>query len=287
MSVHSWPVALNLKIADLIGSVMFRVDRRHRNRAVGNLRRSFPAMSEQQLHRLADQSMQHMCRLAVETVSTTRLIHIHTFAQYVEFVSFSQTLDLMLRRNQGLIMLTGHYGNWEILGYVLATLGFPPPASPGRWTIRTSATGSWASASEPVSGSSHKRAPTTEVTEVLEQGHRRLHRRPERRQQGALRRLLRPQGQHVQVDRAAGDAVRGAGGHRITPRRSNDRFRFQIGVQDIIYPEDWKAQDDPLRYITQRYTKAIEDFVRQDPANTSGSTDDGKRGRRGGAEAYD
>jgi KDO2-lipid IV(A) lauroyltransferase len=44
----------------------------------------------------------------------------------------------------------------------------------------------------------------------------------------------------------------------------NDRFSFTVGVQDIIRPEDWRDIDDPLRYITQRYTKAIEDFVKKD-----------------------
>jgi KDO2-lipid IV(A) lauroyltransferase len=48
-------------------------------------------------------------------------------------------------------------------------------------------------------------------------------------------------------------------------RRVNDRFHFKLGAQDVIYPEDWKSQDDPLRYLTQRYTKAIEDIVRADP----------------------
>ena len=50
-------------------------------------------------------------------------------------------------------------------------------------------------------------------------------------------------------------------------RRINDRFHFQVGVQDVIFPEEWKAAsvEDPLRYITQRYTKAIEDMVRVDP----------------------
>jgi KDO2-lipid IV(A) lauroyltransferase len=48
-------------------------------------------------------------------------------------------------------------------------------------------------------------------------------------------------------------------------RRLGDRFRFEVGVQDVIYPDDWKDQPDPLRYITQRYTKGIEDFVRADP----------------------
>jgi KDO2-lipid IV(A) lauroyltransferase len=49
-------------------------------------------------------------------------------------------------------------------------------------------------------------------------------------------------------------------------RRIGEGFRFKIGAQDIIYPPDWKSQDDPLRYITQRYTKAIEEMVRVDPA---------------------
>jgi KDO2-lipid IV(A) lauroyltransferase len=49
-------------------------------------------------------------------------------------------------------------------------------------------------------------------------------------------------------------------------RRIGRNFRFHVGAQDIIYPADWKDQDDPLRYITQRYSKGIEDFVRADPA---------------------
>jgi KDO2-lipid IV(A) lauroyltransferase len=48
-------------------------------------------------------------------------------------------------------------------------------------------------------------------------------------------------------------------------QRLNDRFQFEVGVQDIIRPADWANEQDPLRYITQRYTKAIEDFVGKDP----------------------
>ena len=48
-------------------------------------------------------------------------------------------------------------------------------------------------------------------------------------------------------------------------RRLNDQFKFVVGVQDTIFPDDWQTQDDPLRYITQRYTKALEDAIRADP----------------------
>ena len=62
--------------------------------------------------------------LAVEVLFTTRLIRIDTWAKYVELDNFREVVGLLLRKDQGLIMLTGHYGNWEILGYLLATLGF-------------------------------------------------------------------------------------------------------------------------------------------------------------------
>jgi KDO2-lipid IV(A) lauroyltransferase len=39
-----------------------------------------------------------------------------------------------------------------------------------------------------------------------------------------------------------------------------------MGVTDIIYPDEWKQQPEPLRYITQRYSSAIETFVREDPS---------------------
>jgi KDO2-lipid IV(A) lauroyltransferase len=45
----------------------------------------------------------------------------------------------------------------------------------------------------------------------------------------------------------------------------DDQFKFAVGAQDIIFPDDWKSQPDPLRYITQRYTKALEDLIRADP----------------------
>jgi KDO2-lipid IV(A) lauroyltransferase len=31
---------------------------------------------------------------------------------------------MLLRRDHGMIVLTGHFGNWEILGYVMGTMGF-------------------------------------------------------------------------------------------------------------------------------------------------------------------
>ena len=48
-------------------------------------------------------------------------------------------------------------------------------------------------------------------------------------------------------------------------RRRGQVARYEIGVQRIIYPQEWAQQDDPLRWITQTYTAAIEAFVREQP----------------------
>ncbi|HYO08398.1 MAG TPA: lysophospholipid acyltransferase family protein [Tepidisphaeraceae bacterium] len=266
MAVHSWGPDVSLGLAKIVGSVMYAVDKKHRDRALGNLARSFPDMPEAKRRAMARRSVQALCMLGVEVLLTTRLIRPDTFARYVQLGGgFQETLRLLLRRNQGVIMLTGHYGNWEILGYVLATLGFPtvsvarpldnPYVSEFVFGVREK-TGQRIIA---------KKGATTEVVEVLDK-------------HGAVGFI---------ADQNAGSKGifvdffgRKASTYKSIAllamqyeipvvigyaRRIGDRFKFECASQDIIYPKDWKDQPDPMRYITQRYTRAIEDFVRADP----------------------
>src|SRR5688572_22957217 len=80
MALHSFPVEANLQTAKWIGSILHRVDRKHRDRALANLRRSFPDMPLRQREHLARRSQQDLVMLAVEVLFTTRLIRIDTWA---------------------------------------------------------------------------------------------------------------------------------------------------------------------------------------------------------------
>ena len=60
MLLHCWPVNLNLKTAKFLGDMLYRLDRKHRERALANLRRSFPEMSENQREHIARRSMQEI-----------------------------------------------------------------------------------------------------------------------------------------------------------------------------------------------------------------------------------
>jgi KDO2-lipid IV(A) lauroyltransferase len=265
MLLHSFPVNANLRTAKLLGDFMWVIDRKHRDRAMGNLRRSFPDMPLEQRERLARRSMQQLFMLFIEVLFTTRLVHIDTWADYCELENFREVLQLLLKRDQGLIMLTGHFGNWEILGYVLATLGFNTTsiARP----LDNPYVNDWLLGVREKMGQKiiAKKGATEEVTEVLGRG-------------GAVGFIADQnagsKGIFVDFFGRKASTYKSIGLLAMEyevpivigyARRVDDQFKFVVGAEDIIFPEEWKDQDDPLRYITQRYTKGIEDFVRHDP----------------------
>ena len=47
--------------------------------------------------------------------------------------------------------------------------------------------------------------------------------------------------------------------------RGGQGFNWELGVVDLIRPEDWASRRDPLYYITARYMRAIENMVRECP----------------------
>jgi KDO2-lipid IV(A) lauroyltransferase len=265
MMLHCWPVELNLRTARLLGDIMYLLDRKHRERALGNLRRSFPDMPESTRREMARRSMQQLFVFFVEMLFTTRLVRLDTWRNCVELDHFRETLSLLLDNRRGLIMLTGHYGNWEILGYVLATLGFEttsvarPLDNP---YVNDYVLGVRERRGQKIVD---KKGATTEVVSVL--NHKGAVGFIADQNAGSKGLFVDFFGRKASTYKSIGllameyevPVVIGYA------RRTGEGFRFNVGTQDIIYPEDWKDQDDPLRYITQRYTKAIEDFVRKDP----------------------
>lgn len=265
MGLHCFPVNRNLKTAKLLGDFIYFIDRKHRERAIGNLKRSFPRLSECEVRTLARRSMQTLFMFFVEVLFTTRLIRIDTWTEYVRLENFHTVLDMLLRQRHGLIMLTGHYGNFEISNYVLSTLGFETSAI-GRPLDNPYVNG-WLMAVRERQGSKiiSKKGATDEVTGVLES--RGVVGFVADQNAGSKGIFVDFFGRKASTYKSIGllameyevPVVIGYA------RRVNDEFQFVVGVQEIIWPDDWKNQDHPLRYITQRYSKAIEDFVSADP----------------------
>lgn len=265
MVVQVFPIDLNLRTARWMGWVWYHVLPRHRQRAAGHLRMAYgTALSERDARRLALASMQQMTMMAMEVLCTPRLVSEWTWARHVKLRNLGEALEILLD-GRGAIMCTGHYGNWELLGHTLAAVG-----------LRLTAV--------------MRPLDNPYLNEFL------LERRQERGlsllyKKGAARsadELLR-QGQTLCfiADQNAGHkgmfvdffgvkastyksigllAMR----HEVPvivgcARRLSPRFEYEIVVNRIIRPEEWKAQPDELRWLTQEYTRAIESFVREAP----------------------
>jgi KDO2-lipid IV(A) lauroyltransferase len=265
MVLHWFPVNLNLQTARLFGTVWYKLDRKHRARALANLQRSFPGSTEAERERIARLSVQNMFMLGVEMLFTTRLVRVETWREYVEIDNIQQTLSLLMNPNQGLILLTGHYGNWEILGYVLATIGFET-TSVAR-PLDNKFISDWVFGVRERRGQKvlGKKGATQEITQLLSRG-------------GVVGFVADQnagsKGIFVDFFGRKASTYKSIGllamEYQVPivigyARRLNGKFHFRVATQDIIWPADWKDQADPLRYITQRYTRAVEDFIRAEP----------------------
>jgi KDO2-lipid IV(A) lauroyltransferase len=48
-------------------------------------------------------------------------------------------------------------------------------------------------------------------------------------------------------------------------RRLGRRFEFEVGVERVIQPHEWADRPDPLRWVTQAFTDAMEASIRRAP----------------------
>ena len=247
-----------------IGRWWWALDRRHRTIALTNLRNSFPDWSEGELHRVGRASFESLASFAVDVMLTPRRITPTRWTQHIRLVNFTETLELLLTPRQPVIMLTAHYGNFEIMGYVLATLGFAtvsvarPIDNPylNRFILGVRQRHGQAIL--------YKKGATGSMAQVLvnhgvlcfiadqNAGHK-----------GEFVDFFgRPASTYKSISLLAIE-------HRCPivvgyARRQGGGFRYDIGVQEVIHPADWADQPDPLAWITRRFSRAMEAFIRVD-----------------------
>lgn len=264
--IGCFPIETNLQTARLMGRLWWALMKRHRERAMGNLRPALGAQyDEAALRRIAKRSFEHFAQLyLVELVMTPRLISLWSWARYVELGELGPALRELVG-NRGTIMLTAHFGNYELLGYTISRLGLPlvavmrPPDNPLiNELLLTSREGSGLSLL-------YKKGATESADEVLERG-------------GALCFIADQdagrKGVFAEFFGRKASWYKSIGllamHHRVPlvvgyAARVRSGFRYRIAVQRIIQPQEWEGRDEPLPWITQTYSHALEAAIRRWP----------------------
>jgi KDO2-lipid IV(A) lauroyltransferase len=263
--LHCFDVNANMRTAAMVGSLFYRLSGERRRRAEGNIAASFPDWPADRVRDLAERSMQHMFQLfMVDALVMPRLITPDSWPQCVRLGPLDSMVPGLLRHEPA-IFITGHCGNWEVLGYALATIGFPMHALARPLDNRR--INRWLLSVRQARGMRiiTKWGATPVLQDVLERGGR----------LGFIAdQNAGDQGLFVPFFGRLASSYKSIGllamRYRVPiaasmARRLHGRFEYEIEVFDVIRPDDWIDQPDPLFYITARYNRAMETMIRAAP----------------------
>lgn len=254
-----------------------RFNRKRLQRAIDNLAVAFPEWTEQRRRDYAVRSYEHLMMLGMELAYSPRMLTLDAWAERVR-LEIDPVVVQKLVDGRPVIFVTGHCGNWELSGYILALLGFrvhalyrPLDLAPlDRWVRET------------------RRRRGLELIDKF----------------GAARKLPQVLARGDMLgfiaDQNAGDrglfvpffnrlassykaigltAIRynatviiglaeRYGGETLADgvhRRETEGMRYRIICEDLFGPDEYLAQPDPVFYITSRWRRALEVCVRRAP----------------------
>jgi len=230
-----------------------------------NLRASFPEKSERWLRETGQRSFEHIAMLAIDVLFTPKLVKKNNWRDYSRYKNTERAKWLM-QEGRGLLMVAAHYSNFEIMGYLMGLFGFKiySIARPlDNRFINDYLYGVRKRAGQQIIDKKGAAELMEKITST-----------------GATLCFIADQdagrkGVFVDFFGRKASTYKSIGLLAITynvpivvgySRRIDNRFFFEIGVNRIIFPEEWAEKDNQLEWITAEYTKAIEEFVREDPS---------------------
>jgi lauroyl/myristoyl acyltransferase len=126
-------------LASLLGACAFLLLPRTREQAVGNLLQSFPEKGRGEILALAKASFRELSRNAYDVLRMDGA-GLGSLASAVR-ISGLETFDRAVKEGQGVVVVTGHIGCWELMPAAFAFFGRPAytPTGAVEFALRTGA----------------------------------------------------------------------------------------------------------------------------------------------------
>ncbi|MDB5307409.1 MAG: Phosphatidylinositol mannoside acyltransferase [Gemmataceae bacterium] len=264
--IQALPPAVAFKIAEVLAWAAYKIDKRHRQVAAENIRFAFPdlAADPARVDRLVRATYRHFLLVAVEMVLLPRKLHVISWRRYSTLYPMARMIAPLFSPRPTL-MVTAHFGNWEMAGYMLGLVGMK----------------------------------TYAIARVLDNAH--LERFVKRFRQGTGQTLIAKKddfGRLTDVLGAGGKVAtladqdagprgvfvdffgRPASTHKAValmaieydaplavfgaPRVAEPMF-YAMVCEDVIDPREYADRADAVKAITERYTAALERMIRRHP----------------------
>ena len=238
--------------------------------AAANIRRAFgDECSEARIDEVIHGMWNHLFQTVIEVVHSNRKLHLHSYRKVVEFADFHRTNEAICS-GRSVLMLGGHFGNWEIGTKMFGIWGFPMGVVARE--MDNPYLHEWFRNQRESTGHRMllKSGDFDAMTALLQKG-------------GNLGLLCDqdagPRGVFVDFFGVPAstfksiallalefDALIMVGYSIRLPSQSADPFwsRFEVGCEAVIDPREIQS-NDPVGEITQQYTSALERAIRRAP----------------------
>jgi KDO2-lipid IV(A) lauroyltransferase len=270
--IQAIPYRAGLALADGLAWLAYRLDRRHRMVAHENLAFAFPdTMGDhvpggaKRRDTMVRATLRHFCRLVIEMIWLPRLFQVGSWKRHIDLGENPAPLVRLLLSGRPMLLATGHFGNWEMAGYMLGLLGFKTFAIARvldnpylesflrRFRQRTGQT------------ILAKKGDFDQIQGVLGAG-------------GILATLADqdagPKGQFVPFFNRPASTHKALALMALeydTPvvvvglAKLGEPLRYRLEVEEILEPADFKNEPASVAALTTRYTAALERMIRRHP----------------------
>lgn len=256
-----------------------KTNRKRLERAMDHLSIAFPDWPDDRRREYAVRAYQHLFTLGTELAFLPRLLNEDNWPRHVLIDEAGPALRLVLQ-NRPVIMITGHCGNWELVGYALALLGLrlhavyrPLDLQPlDAWVRETRARrgmilvdkfGAVRTLPKVIAPDDGRSSSPVAFVADQNAGDRGVF-VPYFGRLASTYKSIGLMAMQFDAVIICGSARR-LGPHEPAPPGADPSIRYHLELADIITPEDYRAHEDPLFYLTARYRRAIEQMVRHAP----------------------
>lgn len=124
--IYLAPLRAGIMFASLLGRIAYKLLYRYRNDTLDNLRAAFPDKGPAEIEAIAIKVFENAGKVAVELVNFPKLNK-----RNLDRLVTVENIDIFekaLGDGKGAIILTAHFGNWELLAATIRLKGYPGAA---------------------------------------------------------------------------------------------------------------------------------------------------------------
>lgn len=117
------PRKIGFQTGIVIGRLLYKTNGRFRKIAIENLCNAYPEKTESEIKKIARRVFENLGKIVYEVCWSTNLNNAELFSHFK--IHGMQNIRKAYKKGKGVLVLTAHFGNWELLTVVGKLIGYP------------------------------------------------------------------------------------------------------------------------------------------------------------------